>query len=163
MDEFLQALKTLAKDCQFKDATATVYRDEAVRDAFITGLQSTSIRQRLLENSTLDLKTMFTQARSLDVAQKSSETYVTSSPHSFPTAATTSSPLPAGNPENDSESTIAAVTGAKCYFCSYGNVQLRMPLAKVVKRRDTLPRFVGLIPLVADTSKVVLQLLCIQH
>ncbi len=52
MDEFLQALKTLAKDCKFKDVTATVYRDESVRDA---GLQSGSIRQRLLENSTLDL------------------------------------------------------------------------------------------------------------
>lgn len=27
MDEFLQALKTLAKDCKFKDVTAAVYRD----------------------------------------------------------------------------------------------------------------------------------------
>ena len=89
MDEFLQALKTLAKYCKFKDVTATVYRDEAVRDAFISGLQSNSIRQRLLENTTLDLKTMFTQARSLDVAQRSSETYVTPNPPSFPAAAAT--------------------------------------------------------------------------
>ena len=65
LDEFLQAL---AKDCKFEDVTATVYRDESVRDAFITGLQSGSIRQRLLENSTLDLNTMFTQAWSLDAA-----------------------------------------------------------------------------------------------
>ncbi len=60
--------ESLAKDCKFKDVTATVYRDESVRDAFITGLQSGSIRQRLLENSTLDLNTMFTQAWSLDAA-----------------------------------------------------------------------------------------------
>ena len=92
MDEFLQALKTLAKDYKFKDVTATVYRDEAVCDAFISGLQSNSIRQRLLENTTLDLKTMFTQARSLDVAQRSSETYITPNPRSFPAAAATPPP-----------------------------------------------------------------------
>ncbi len=40
LDGFLQALKTLGKDCNFKDVTATVYRDEAVCDAFIRGLQS---------------------------------------------------------------------------------------------------------------------------
>ena len=104
MDEFLQALKTL---------TATVYRDESVRDAFITGLQSGSIRQCLLENSTLDLNAMFTQARSLDAAQRSSETYVTPNPPTFSTAAATLST------DDPSESTIAAVCGTKCYFCGY--------------------------------------------
>ena len=49
--------------------------DEAVRDAFITGLQSNVICQRLLENNILDLNTMFTKARSLDAAQKSFESY----------------------------------------------------------------------------------------
>ena len=126
MDEFLQALKTLAKDCKFRDVTAAVYRDEAVRDAFIAGLLSNPIRQRLLENSTLDLDTMFTQARSLDVAQKSSETYVSPNPSAFPTAATTSSaatslspPSQVGIHEDECEGTLAATTGAKCYFCGY--------------------------------------------
>lgn len=123
IDEFLQALKTLSKDCNFQDVTAAVYRDEAVRDAFITGLQSNTIRQRLLEK-TLDLDTMFTQARSLHTAQKSSESYTSSGPPSFPTAATTLTPSSASdlgcNPESSvSEATIAAVTGAKCYFCGY--------------------------------------------
>ena len=45
LDELLQALKTLSKDCNFKDVTAAVYRDEAIRDSFITGLLSNSIRQ----------------------------------------------------------------------------------------------------------------------
>ena len=81
---FLQALKSLSKDCNFQNVTETEYRDEAVRDAFITGLQSHVIHQQLPENNTLDLNTMFTQARSLDAAQKSSGSY--SSPnHLSPT------------------------------------------------------------------------------
>ena len=74
-DEYLQELKILSKDCDFSDVTAYQYRDEAVRDAFITGLLSTNIRQRLLENKTLNLQTAFDQARALDIAQRSSETY----------------------------------------------------------------------------------------
>ena len=74
-DEYLQELKILSKDCNFSDVTAYQYRDEAVRDAFITGLLSTNIRQRLLENKTLNLQTAFDQARALDIAQRSSETY----------------------------------------------------------------------------------------
>ena len=49
--------------------------EEAIRDAFISGLQSSLIRQRLLENRTLDLATMFDQAMALDAAQKNSELY----------------------------------------------------------------------------------------
>ena len=120
MDEFLQALKTLAKDCKFTAVTASVYRDEAVRDAFITGLQSNSIRQRLLENTTLDLKTMFTQARTLDAAQKSSETYGLPNSSSFPTAAAIPPPSPPeGNSDGNSEGALAAMSGAKCYFCGF--------------------------------------------
>jgi len=61
LDEFLQALKMLSKECNFKTVTAEQYKEEAVRDAFISGLQSSLIRQRLLENRTLDLSTMFDQ------------------------------------------------------------------------------------------------------
>ena len=52
-----------------------MYREESIRDAFIAGLASSLIRQRLLENKTLDLKTMFDQARSLESAARSSESY----------------------------------------------------------------------------------------
>lgn len=40
LDEFLQALKTLSKDCNFKNVTAAQYCEESIRDAFIAGLQS---------------------------------------------------------------------------------------------------------------------------
>ncbi|XP_046855910.1 uncharacterized protein LOC124449011 [Xenia sp. Carnegie-2017] len=75
LDEYLQELKSLSKDCNFRSVTSNQYRDEAVRDAFIAGLLSTNIRQRLLENKTLDIQTAFDQARALDTAQRTSETY----------------------------------------------------------------------------------------
>ena len=75
--EYINVLKLLAKDYQFKPVTAEIYRHELIRDAFINGIQSQHIRQRLLENITLTLEAAFTQARSLELAQKSSDSYNT--------------------------------------------------------------------------------------
>ena len=75
IDEFLQALITLSKDCNFVAVSAEQNRSNAIRDAFITGLQSNAIRQRLLENKSLTLDTTLDQARSLDSAQKNVESY----------------------------------------------------------------------------------------
>ena len=57
----------------FKEVSAAVYRDKAIHNAFITHLLSNAIRQHLLENKTFDHISMFSQARALDSAQKSSE------------------------------------------------------------------------------------------
>ncbi|XP_045615138.2 uncharacterized protein [Procambarus clarkii] len=75
LGQFLQALKLLAKDCQFKAVTAVEACDNYVRDAFINGLGSATIRQRLLENKTLDLQSAFDQAHTLETAQKLSASY----------------------------------------------------------------------------------------
>ncbi|XP_046844913.1 uncharacterized protein LOC124438758 [Xenia sp. Carnegie-2017] len=120
LDEYLQELKHLSKDCNFRQVSAAQYRDEAIRDAFISGLLSGSIRQRLLENKQLDLQTAFDQARAWDLAQKSSETY-NSNP--FTSAAVTASN---GHDENNeeglSERYLASTSrSAKCFFC--GNKQ----------------------------------------
>ena len=63
LDSFMQALQSLSKDCQFREVSANEYREEAVCDAFINGLHDSKIRQILLENRTLDLETVFGQAR----------------------------------------------------------------------------------------------------
>ena len=82
-----------------------------MRDSFITGLQLNVICQRLLESNTLDLNTMFTQARSLDIAQKSSESY--SSPNLL--SLTTATSLPQSTTSEDAlDSTLAAIGGVKC-------------------------------------------------
>jgi len=69
--EFVQALKVLEKDCEFKDVTAAKNQD-LIRDAFINGITSSTIRQRLLEHSELDIRTAIDLADSLDMAQKQS-------------------------------------------------------------------------------------------
>jgi len=66
----LQVLKTPAKDCTFSEVTAARYRDEFTRDAFVNGLSSASIRQRLLERAEITLVQAFELAESLDRAQR---------------------------------------------------------------------------------------------
>ncbi|XP_068737267.1 uncharacterized protein [Montipora capricornis] len=96
---------------------AAQYCEESIRDAFISGLQSSLIRQRLLENKTLDLITMFDQARSLESAMKSSESYAV--PNTLVNAA-----LPAKSPKSvvgqEANTLAAAATetaSPNCYFC----------------------------------------------
>ena len=43
LDVYLNSLKLLAKDCQFKAVSAEVYRQEMIRDAFINGLDAQNI------------------------------------------------------------------------------------------------------------------------
>uniref|UniRef100_A0A2C9K8P8 EF-hand domain-containing protein n=1 Tax=Biomphalaria glabrata TaxID=6526 RepID=A0A2C9K8P8_BIOGL len=48
IDAFLQKLRSLSKDCNFKAVTAEQHREESIRDAFITGIASNC---RLFENA----------------------------------------------------------------------------------------------------------------
>ena len=79
LDDFLRALRVLSRDCNFKAVTAAEHCEQSIRDAFINGLRSPSIRQRLLENKSLDLTVMFDQARVLESAQVNAESYGDSS------------------------------------------------------------------------------------
>ena len=85
LDDFLESLRTLSRDCNFEAVSAEKNKQNAIRDAFITGLLSNAIRQRLLENKTLDLDTMFDQARSLETAQKNAELYSNNNNNPYPT------------------------------------------------------------------------------
>ena len=40
LDEYLRVLTVLSKDCNFKPVTASEHRDQFIRDAFISGLQT---------------------------------------------------------------------------------------------------------------------------
>ena len=73
LDAYLNALRLSAKDFNFRAVTAEVYKQEMIRDFFINGFSSNHIRHWLLENTTLTLEAAFTQARSLESAQVSSE------------------------------------------------------------------------------------------
>ena len=107
-----------SKECDWRDVTAKQYEEELVRDAFITGLTSPAIRQRLLENENLDLTTAVNQARALGAAHRNSQKFASlSHAASYATADT---------PSSSEQPCALAMTkqirqdnaGKKCYFCS---------------------------------------------
>ncbi|XP_063216425.1 uncharacterized protein LOC134527570 [Bacillus rossius redtenbacheri] len=109
VNQFLQSLRLLSSDCEFKDVKAAAYRDEYIRDAFIKGLSSNSIRQRLLENATLSLDEAFAKARSLESAHIISESYIPSQ-----------TPLASTEPVQQPNSPVTAASSSqKCFFCGF--------------------------------------------
>ena len=81
LDEYLQNLKVLSKECNFKAVDAIEHKEQYIRDAFIAGIQSNQIRQRLLEKSTIILNEVFVEARTLEAAQKNVESFNDGSSH----------------------------------------------------------------------------------
>jgi len=75
LDEYLQNLKRLSMDCDFIEVSAAQHKEEAIRDAFISGLQSKEIRQRLLEEKDITLQDTVDKALSLEAAQKNVEKF----------------------------------------------------------------------------------------
>ena len=72
---YAQSLRQLTKSCKFEAATATIHNNKAIQDAFITGLSSNGIQQRLLEDENLDLAAAIAKARTLESAQRNSKKY----------------------------------------------------------------------------------------
>ena len=75
IDNFVIRLKRLSKECNCKKVTAEQYRLDLVRDALITGIQSHSIRLRLLEEDSLTFDDAFKKARAMELASADSEAY----------------------------------------------------------------------------------------
>ena len=121
LDEHFQALKALSKDCNYKNVTAVLYHEESIRDAFITGLTSGLTRQRLLENKSLDLKTMFDQARSLGTAARSSESYRAVLPPVNAAVVPDESCHPTTSPSAlvSASASASGLQRQKCFFCGY--------------------------------------------
>lgn len=112
LDQYLCKLKTLAKECDFKSVTAEQNRNNAIRDAFITGLTSNEIRQRILEQKNLNLENAFDLARSLELAHKQSASY-----SSTPCGASATPAIE--EPVFDTDSQNCCSTVDSCYFCGY--------------------------------------------
>lgn len=119
LDEYLQELRKLSKDCNLKAVTAEQYREELIRDSFINGISSPLIRQRLLENRTLDLQTAYNQAYSLDLAQRNAGAYTSTPPSSYTAAiAPPQQPRPADTASFEDQAVAATYTKKKtCFFC----------------------------------------------
>ena len=76
VDQYVQSLEKLSKNCEFKQVDAETYRKEYIRDSFISGLHSGEIRRCLLENNDLTLDKTHQTARALELAHKHSAEYV---------------------------------------------------------------------------------------
>ena len=111
LQDFYQRLKKLSADCNFAAVSAVRNREAAIRDAFIAGLSSGYIRQRLLEENALELRTVFDKAQSLEDAQKNAESYV------MPTSKVQDvDPIAACN-----SSAISSALKTSCFFCGGSN------------------------------------------
>ncbi|BES98019.1 multicellular organismal development [Nesidiocoris tenuis] len=118
LDQYLDALKEIGRECDFKAVTADNNRDEYIRDSFIRGLHASGIRQRLLENLTLTLGDAYNQARSLEMAQVQAQTYQSSTPFIPPVAVADSSPPDLTfSPDAPSASIRPRAKEQACYFC----------------------------------------------
>lgn len=111
IDVYLQTLESLAKSCNFVAVTADENKSQYIRDAFINGLTSPTIRQRLLESSTLTLDEAYRQARVLEQAQQQSASY------QQPLGALPETPENLGATTNSSGGKKPSNSKEKCYFC----------------------------------------------
>ena len=75
LNEYIQILKRLSKDCNFTAVNPEQYRQEGIRDAFVAGLMSNHICQRFLESENINLQYILDKAILLDAAQKNSEEF----------------------------------------------------------------------------------------
>ena len=119
LEDFLQRLKILSNDCNFVDVTASQCKEAAIRDAFITGLGSPYIRQRLLEDNELRLNHVFNKARSLHEAQKNAESYEVRHGERIETVSFDNTEI--GQPQKENEkrrSGFASFKYQSCKFCS---------------------------------------------
>ena len=106
--EYSCELKSLAKDCDWRAVSAQEFQSELTRDAFITGINSSFIKQRLLEEDALTLDDAILKAEILERAQNQSGSLFVK-PLQSPVSAACSSQ--STNRQNKN----------RCYFCA-GNM-----------------------------------------
>ncbi|XP_072367099.1 uncharacterized protein [Scyliorhinus torazame] len=114
LDEYLEKLTTLARNCDHKEVTAEVHMNLHIRDAFVSGIRSMYIRQRLLEDGAKDLQGTVTLVSSLEAAHHNLRTYSAdlANPSRSPPDLATLQACAARQP--------AHIGGPQCYFCGQG-------------------------------------------
>ncbi|KAI5652144.1 gag-polyprotein putative aspartyl protease domain-containing protein [Phthorimaea operculella] len=130
MAEYSRALTILARDCVFKDVTAKVHQDEAVRGAFIAGVSSSKIRERLLEKSSSTLEETLNLAISLETAGNTSQLLTEPGPSTL--SATVNAAVPeahnlaiSSTRQNSTHPSQSTQNKRRCFFCG-GPVHQRL-------------------------------------
>lgn len=119
ISQYIESLKKLAINCNFESVTAEQHKNQFIRDAFIAGLSSPDIRQRLLENTDLSLNDALNKARTLETAENNAKSYNIQNMS-----------LNASQTSEPSVETSAATAPSKprqkyCWFCG-GNIHQRI-------------------------------------
>ena len=120
ISEFLVNLRHMAKDCNFEAVNAQTYQEHMIRDAFIKGLESSTIRQRILENENITLQRAFDLALSLNRAQEHTTAHFLQAGKSASTVK--SDAISVDRPDEPNIKYVAAsnkITANKkaCFFC----------------------------------------------
>ena len=75
LDEYLTSLEELSRKCSFESVTADKHREECVLDAFVQGIRSANIRQKILESDKVELNQVVKLACLMETAQKNTEAF----------------------------------------------------------------------------------------
>nr|XP_037871363.1 uncharacterized protein LOC119629490 [Bombyx mori] len=137
IDTYLQALKLLSKDCDFVAVDAETNKNDSVRDAFISGISSHKIRQRLLENLTLTLDQAYNQALSLETAEINSQNFNTVSLNAVAPKEPTLVSSKSQTLYNETCSSVNNPRRQKCFFCG-GQIHPRKNCPAFEKTWQTL-------------------------
>jgi len=116
IEEYLAELKALARKCPSSALTADQYKDLLISDAFVSGVLSPSIRQRLLESTDDSLENLIKTALTMELASEDAKGLTShSQPTQFLASATTDNNLHLANPTS-----VAAARQSqnkKCFWC----------------------------------------------
>lgn len=123
IDMYMQALMQLSQDCEFIGVDADTNRKDNIRDAFIAGIVSNKIRQRLLENLALSLEEAHNQAVSLEMAKTNCQIFDSSSLNAVSHKVIQRHPDHL-DPNQETASVASTADKRKCFFCG-GKIHYR--------------------------------------
>ena len=79
IETFMADLRNLSKKCSTKALTAEQHRELLISDAFVAGLHSSTIRQRLLESADDSLEKLYSTALTMEIAIEDTKVFATPS------------------------------------------------------------------------------------
>ena len=113
----MQCLKRFGSECNFAAVTASQHRRDAIEDAFIAGIISPTVRQRLLESNNLTLRHVFDKASLLEDAEQMTRTCPSFTPVFSRAAAINATASKTKEQCLTIDKENLAPVREKCYFC----------------------------------------------
>jgi len=130
LEQYIQALELLARNCTFESVTSAEYKAEALLSAFILGVASPEICKRILEKDMVVYTEALSIARSIDLAHRNAQSIsgavdstITTPSHPVTAALQSTCQVCHHSMEETSVMTtpeeVTAAMRRKCFFCGY--------------------------------------------